>query len=135
MYDPLIVTIRSLESPDAPADLSTRIMRRIELIGRKEARTRLFISSGMLVLAGVLFVPAFQYASDGFAHSSFSQYLSLIFSDSSVVAAHWQSFALSLTESFPIVEVVIMAVIFFTFIMAFKTLVASVGVARKIVTA
>ena len=68
-------------------------------------------------------VPAFQYAAEELSQSGFSTYFLLLFSDSRIVLANWQSFGLSLMESLPMVEITIMLSAMFVFLFSLKQVV------------
>ncbi len=71
-------------------------------------------------LAGFYF--AFKAAREGIIESGFLQFLSLIFSDFSVVVSNWQTFALSLLEAIPVVSLAMIFAAIFSFLIFIKFL-------------
>ena len=111
-YEQLFNQIEALEPPQA---LLGKIMLRLEqekklvIIKRRVA----FFSAG-LIFSVLALIPAFKMVWDGVASSGFTQFLSLLFTDSGVVMAYWQSFGLTLLESLPVFSIIIFLVIIFT---------------------
>ncbi len=79
-------------------EVMTRIAERRVRQARLWGALHGIISLGALVAL----VPAYGYLSNSAAASGFSAYLSLMASDSSMLAHSWQSFGLTLVESAPI---------------------------------
>ena len=86
--------------------LFERILMRIKEERRLIAVKRMLVAS-FVVMAGSVaaFIPIFNAARTGLYESGFINSLSLIFSDFGIVMSYWQNFALSLLETFPVLEV------------------------------
>jgi hypothetical protein len=116
----MVVSYRKLINlvPDEllPADLPTGIMEKIERYetGRLRRHYAVHIVCGLGAIAG--FVPAVRYMLDGIRQSGFSEYASLIISDSAYVFSHLREFALSLAGSVPITAVIIAVALFTIFV-------------------
>lgn len=90
---------------EPPAGLFNKVMGRIEREERLlSLKRRIFAFS--VGLASCLSVSAYSFnlAQDTFGASGFKEYFSLIFSDTTLVFNYWQSFFMSLLESFPAME-------------------------------
>ena len=90
------------DAPEPPAELSKKILLRIEVEERRQLRFKA-IESGM-ILAGSISIVAVGYIETAarLSQSGFFQFASLIFSDFSVVASNATDFFFSLSETFPI---------------------------------
>ena len=87
---------------EPPERLYGNILARIEREKIRAARIR-FALLGTTALASVVaLIPAYQYAASEFSQSGFSQYLSIVFSDSGIAVVYWKEFALTLAESAPV---------------------------------
>ncbi|MDD5146604.1 MAG: hypothetical protein PHN39_02590 [Candidatus Pacebacteria bacterium] len=100
----------SVEPPKIPEGLFGKIMSRIQQEKRyRRLRRRIIIFSfGLIASAGAI-IPVFKMAQAGFAESGFWQFFSLLFSDFEVVTAYWQSFALSLLETLPVMSLIMLS--------------------------
>jgi len=95
--------IKANPLPEMPADLLCKVMSRIHNERQiAAAKRRLIIWAVCLSLSLVAFVPALYILRVGSAASGFAQYFSLIFSDTAIILAAWESFALSLLETLPV---------------------------------
>lgn len=104
-------------------ELFLRIMNRIH----KEQRLlvikrRIAVFSVILVGCVIALLPAFNMVKIALAESGFMQFLSLLFSDFGVVASYWQSFALTLLESLPILSLTIFLAVILGFLESAKYL-------------
>lgn len=112
-----------LESPEPPAGLFEKIMRRIsneQHISTFKWRIALFSTGVVGSIAA--FIPVFQMAKSAFAESGFTQFFSLFFSDLELVVSHWQNFILALLESLPVMSTVALLATVFIFISSLKFL-------------
>ncbi|MFA5012959.1 MAG: hypothetical protein WC520_00125 [Candidatus Paceibacterota bacterium] len=93
---------------EPPAYLLDKVIARIDREERLLALKRR-VFAFFVAIAGLIpaLVYAFGSARSMFVESGFSEYSSLIFSDTSVVLSYWQSFFLTLLETFPIMETAI----------------------------
>jgi hypothetical protein len=94
----------NLEQKMPPKGLETAIFARILREKRQGARIRLFWTSASAALSFAAIIPAVKFLITQFVQSGFYQYISLVFSDSSVILSVWKELALSLAESFPVME-------------------------------
>jgi uncharacterized membrane protein len=99
------MNMRHLSTLNPPEGLLEAVFARIELAKVRAARLRLAVSSVVASVALAALYPALRFAAQEFSASGFSDYLSLILSDTSALAAHWQEFALSLVESIPVFSI------------------------------
>ncbi|TSC78965.1 MAG: hypothetical protein G01um101433_25 [Parcubacteria group bacterium Gr01-1014_33] len=106
---------------EPPAGLFEKIIARI----RKEERLLiikkriLLFSSGVFVSAGAC-IPALIGFRQEFAESGFFQFLSLMFSDSAAIGAHWQDFLLAILESLPVMSISALLAILLAFLWMLK---------------
>ncbi len=104
------------EKYPTPEGLARRIVSHLHLLERKREtrRSRIFgvVALGTFVAALVACKNVF----DAATQSGFARYASLAFSDWSVIANIWRTFALSLMETAPIFAVGIFAVALFVFV-------------------
>ncbi len=105
-------------------ELYRTVIARIRWEERRSARKRLLLWSAASLCACAGLVPASGYAMQELQQSGFYSYLSLLFSDASLVFASWKEFLLLLTESLPIVEITVLAGALFAFL---GTMHAAVG--------
>lgn len=86
--------------------LFEKVLTRIEAEKkRRAARARLGFVMGIFFASIISVIPVWNAFWVSIASSGFGQYLTLIFSDSKVVANNWQDFGLSLLESLPVMNV------------------------------
>jgi hypothetical protein len=102
--------------------LFAEIMLRIKRGQRILAIRRLFIFSLTAIFSAVIFVFAFNILGVKISESGFLQFFSLIFSDFKTVITYWESFALSLLESLPIISLTIVLATIFAFLESLKFL-------------
>jgi len=110
-----------LEPPEPPEGLFDKIMRRIQ----KEQqlltfKRRLAIFSVFLIASIAAFIQTLRLVKTELAESNFIEFFSLLFSDSSSVLAHWQSFVFALLESLPIISIIALLAAIFTLLQSFK---------------
>src|SRR3989344_2995718 len=104
---------------EPPERLYGNILIRIEREKNRAARIR-FAVLGTTALASTLaLIPAYQYAASEFTQSGFLQYLSVVFSDSSIAAVYWKEFALTLAESAPVLGATILLSVIFALLGSF----------------
>jgi hypothetical protein len=96
---------------EPPIDLEQRILRRINLLVVRRARTRLavfgFLATGSL--ASLLYVLVIIGRS--LLQSSFYQYLQLLWSDQTIWLTYWRELSWSLLESLPVLGLTIILAI------------------------
>lgn len=104
-----------VDTQEPSQELLGKIMSRIEG-ERKMATIKRKIIAFSVALAGSILAlaPAFKMVWDGISSSGFVQFLSLLFTDSEIVLAYWQSFVMTLLESLPMFSIILFLVIVFT---------------------
>lgn len=112
-----------LPAPDPSGELYQKIILRLR---REEKflslRKRMIIFSFGLIGSVIAFLPAWQWLKTGLVESGFTQFLSLFFSDTGIIAAYWQNFALTLLESLPVMSLAVFLTIAFIFLNSLKSL-------------
>jgi len=92
----------------APQSLLSAVMNRIaEEKAMAPARRKFFIFSGLSFVSAAALIMALIMAKGEFAQSDFPTFLSLLWSDFSVVAASWRSYLSSLAETLPTMSVIL----------------------------
>ena len=86
--------------PDAR--LRARILIAVREVRERQRIFRESIFGALAALSALSLVPAIMYAMQSFANSAFASYFSLLFTDTGMALANWQSIALSLVESAPL---------------------------------
>ncbi len=108
---------------ELPEGIFERIIARIHAEQRiLTAKRRLVVFSVGLIGSGMAFVPAFKMAHASFVESGFLQFFSLIFSDFGTIAVYWQSFAMSLLETLPAMNLAVFLAVVFLFLESFRFL-------------
>ncbi|MEW6408055.1 MAG: hypothetical protein AB1465_05185 [Patescibacteria group bacterium] len=97
-------------------------------------RRRFVIFSVSLFGSIIAFIPAFQMMQKDFFGSGFSEFFSLIFSDSLVIIKYWQSFMLTLLEALPAVSIILFLVVICAFFGSLKFLVKNFRIILKFKT-
>ena len=121
--------VRIFHDPQLPIGLAHNILMRLGAARRRAARVRLAIFSCTLAVSAAALIFASLYVWQVLYTSGFSAYLSLVFSDMSGVSVHWQEFALSLTESFPSLAILMLVSIAAAFVWSLKAAVRDVRAA------
>jgi hypothetical protein len=109
--------------PDFPEGLFEKVILRIQ----KEKKfliikRRLALFSLILVFSLIGLIPSFYFLRSGFTQSGFGQFVSLIFSDSSVVFTHLSSFIFALLESFPVLALAAFLAVILTLLQSLRFL-------------
>jgi hypothetical protein len=125
-YEKLFSNLRAPEPPDG---LLEQIMLRL----RKERRSfiirrRIVIFSLGLIGSMAAFMPVWRLVQTELAASGFMRYFSLLFSDTSTVAAYWQSFVYALLESLPAFSLAVFLFVVFVFLESLKVLVQNMKI-------
>ena len=123
---------QKLEQFEPSEKLRNGILARIDFEKRRSTRTRLAFLGALATASFVAMIPSFQYLAQEFSQTGIYQYLSLIFSDGSIVIASWKEFSLLLAESLPLVEITIFLATVFTFLISVKLAVKNVGLNYKL---
>ena len=108
---------KDLNWAEPSLDLESSILRKIELKIKRKLQIELFVSRlGLGISLSLLFVAGFAFG-DTLVSSDFWQVFSLIFSDSVLIAKHWEEFSFSLLETFPFMSAIaIMTPLFLFFL-------------------
>lgn len=104
---------RIFQEIDPPKDMGARITLRIAHLERKTARIRLTLLGGTALGALGAIAPAYTYLSAEATRSGFTQYLSLIQTDSDIFLLHSKEFLLSLSETLPLTAMTLLLSIIF----------------------
>ncbi len=100
---------------DIPPDMEGRVRARVfSEIHREVRRTVFFARFGVFFSATAFLYSLANYGGAIFA-SDFWSMMTLLFSDASLVAVHWEDFVLSLFETFPVSDFVFILVPAFLF--------------------
>ncbi len=125
--------IKSRNNIEPPNGLYEKIITRIHKERRLlTIRNRIFIFSVGLLGSLAAFWPAYRAVKIEFLQSGFFQFVSLMFSDFSVVATHWQNFTLALLEALPIMSLIIFFVVLFILFESAKYLTKNIRTALAI---
>jgi ABC-type phosphate/phosphonate transport system permease subunit len=108
-------------TPEPPKELLGKIMQRIRKEQRIAAATKLIVFSVMLAGSAIAFLPVYQAMLTGFAESGFTQFFSLLFSDSSAMLAYWQSFVPALLETLPVLSITAFLAILLVFLQSLRS--------------
>ena len=101
MYQKYSAIFKKLRPIGAPVGLKKAILERIRM-EEKHAAQRVFVASSACFLASIGgLVWGAQLAISSLSQTGFVEYMSLLFSDTSVIVTVWQPLALSIIESLP----------------------------------
>jgi len=92
---------RAFTETEAPEGLYQAVLVRIARARQLHARRKALWLTATSFISGFVFVPALVYAGEELYASGFYTYVSLAFSDSSLVFSVWREFTFSLIESVP----------------------------------
>lgn len=110
----------NFKDQDIPEFFYRAIFSRIQARKILLAKIRLAVFGSSLLFSLIAIVPVLKYLSAEFYESGFYSYLSLIFSDSSVVFQNWKEIILSLAESAPILGIAIFLAVIFILLSSLK---------------
>ncbi len=102
------------------AGIYQAILTRIAYARQRSARVRAGLFSALAVLSGAALVPALRYAAGQFYASGFYDYVTLIFSDRSLVLMYWRQFSLSLVESLPSLALLLLLPLIFLLVYSIR---------------
>ncbi len=109
-----------MEMPEGLLDkILARIKREETLLALKK---RLVIFSVSAIGSLIAFIPAFRLMQAELSQSGFTQFFSLIFSDTDVVLNVWTSFVFSILESLPALSIIALLTAIFIFLISLKFL-------------
>jgi hypothetical protein len=107
---------------EPPKGLFNKIMKRIHREERILVLRRVIVFSITLLASVVGLFPTYGMLASDLSRSGFFRFLSLTFSDFSVVTAYWQSFAMILLQSLPALSLALFLAIILTFLQSIKSL-------------
>ena len=122
-YEKALRTLQPV-NPD-PAFVEATVVR-LEAYQTRQHNKRLVTFSVLTIASFGAMIPSFMYAVAGFTRTGFYEYFQLVFTDSTVVFSNWQIFAKSLTETFPVVEVLLFSSILVLFVFAVRTMISTI---------
>lgn len=102
-FDTLFAQLHTVE---VPHNLETTILEALVVREKRAAEIRLAFLGTISVASIFGIITSATYVSHAMATSGFISYLSLTFSDSSLLLTYWKEFALSLAETLPLVGVI-----------------------------
>lgn len=104
----------NLKSPEPPEKLFPNI---ISLIHKEQKlsviRTRFVIFSITFIGSIIALLPVIQTLKTSLSESGFMNFSSLILSDLEVVINNWQDYSITLLESLPVINIVILLIVLF----------------------
>jgi len=115
---------------EPPAGLLEKIIKRIHREERILVLRRVIIFSITLLASVIGLFPTYSMLASDLSQSGFFRFLSLTFSDFSVVTAYWQSFAMILLQSLPALSLALFLAIILTFLQSIKSLTKDVKLLR-----
>ena len=99
---------QNLKNLDPSRGIEDRILKAIALEKNRLAKRKLaFVYTGFFVSFGAFFYAALSSGS-AFLRSDFWNIARLIFTDARIVTGHWQDFSLSLLETFPVTDLIVL---------------------------
>ncbi len=106
---------------EIPEGLFAKVLARLDLERKALSMRRRFFMAGAFFLGVVGSVtPVWKIFAADISRSGFSQYFSLLFSDSKTVFVNWQDYSLGLLESLPILSTVLFLATVLLFLVAIK---------------
>lgn len=132
------ILFNNLKDETPPDELFERIILRIGKEEKKQkVKKRIVFFSVFLTISFLGLVYSFVMVQNALISSGFMEFLSLIFSDFSIIAKYWQNFAFTLLESLPVFSIVIslsmlsLVLGFFTFLVKDIKFINSDNIIRK----
>ncbi len=110
-----------LAASEPPKDFLCKIMLRIDQEKRlRVARRRFAFFIFVLIASAGAAVPALQAVQASFTELGFMQIFSLLFSDSQIIIAYLDNFAIALLESIPVISIALFLTTIFIFLNSLK---------------
>ena len=125
MNDDYQKLFKALPTLTPKAQLRENILASVKRLHERALFMRKAVFGGGVVLSVVALYSSVSYALGEIAQSSFSQYASLLASDSDVALSNWNEFFYSIAESFPIVGGTLVLACFLLFFVALDRLLPS----------
>lgn len=116
-YDKLF---SNLEPHNPSGDLSSRVLANIKKHQRQTSLRRFVVFSFVLLASIVAMIPAVRSLVSAFKQSGFIEFMSLIFSDTSMIAVYWKNFMFILLETLPVVSIAIFLTVLFSLLESIK---------------
>lgn len=101
----------SFELPSHSPELLGRVMEKIEQKEHMALKRKLIFHSVFSVLSMAGLVLSWQWLQNNLASTGFWHFFSLLFSDSQVILAYWQNFALALIETLPVTALLLLSAV------------------------
>jgi hypothetical protein len=120
---------------EPPTHLLSKVIARID----KEERLLVLKRRVFVFFVGIIgLIPALVYAfrsvQSMLVDSGFSEYSSLVFSDTAIVLNYWQTFFLTLAESFPLMETAIFLGVIFVLLLLIKFAAKDIKIINNMIT-
>ena len=107
MKNTLITILETPDLHDHSDMLCSVVMQNIEKNEIRALHVKTTVFGVLAVSAGVALFPAISNLSSAWTKSGFSDYFSLITSDTSYISAHWQSALTLFSEALPVTSVIV----------------------------
>lgn len=101
-------------------NLPEKVWTAVSLYNRRIARIKLFSFSLLGLISVVGFVPALITLKSDLSRSGFYEYSSLAFSNNGMIVTYWKEFSLSILESLPMISILFVMILLFTFFLSLK---------------
>jgi hypothetical protein len=124
--------IQNLPVVASDPKLRARILAAIEAAYEQQLSFRRALFGVLAAFSGLSLVPATLYAVQSFSNSAFASYLSLFFTDSGTALSQWQTLALSLVESIPLLGVTLVVAAVFALLASLKAVAPYTGAHRTL---
>jgi len=98
----------------------------------KIAKRKLIIFISITIASVGVFVLALQYTINQFAQSNFPHYLSLIYSDTSLLSIYWKDLTYSFVESVPLVSITLLLLATFALLAVFHQTLQNVAAEKML---
>lgn len=119
----LIKLFDYLEEPEITSGLFEKIISRLDQERKlTKIKFRLAVFGSFLIGSIIAFVPIFNLTRFALIKSGFIQFFSLLFSDTKIVLTYWENFAMSLLETLPVMNLIILLAIILVFLESLKLL-------------
>ena len=111
----------NINSEEPSKELFFKVIGRIKRERRMIAvRRRLVLFSSAFAISTSFIIPVFNATKNGLTTSGFLEFSSLIFSDTRLIIANWQSFMFSLLESVPVMSLITLLILLLIFFKSLK---------------
>jgi len=124
--------IQNLPQVASEPKLRARILAAIQAAYERQISFRRTLFGVLAAFSGLSLVPATLYAVQSFSNSAFASYWSLVFTDSGAAFSNWQTLALSIIESVPLLGVTLVVAAVFAFLASLKAVAPYTGEHRTL---